>query len=273
MILSNSTEMISYTTASKMAATFEHHTQELVQCMQRIRELTSELGDVMNVKTGYDFAIGFEMHNRNVDPASIPKRFKLAAWKCIIEHVGIRKIMSSKRQKQLDAILYSHDPDQADQLPELSEDTILQVLEGYASSADEFLEESIREEYDWLRPYNPERSKLKTDKKNFDKLSRKVILPYCVHKSWRTWDVEYERQRHIMAVDNIFHLLDGKGMVKGHRGPLLDSIRTSEGSGETEFFSFRCFYNRNLHLTFKRQDLLDKFNAICGRNYIGSNKY
>ena len=74
-----------------------------------------------------------------------------------------------------------------------------------------------------------------------------------------------------MALDNIFHRLDGKGVPSGHRGPLVDAINAcTEGNNtaETPYFKARCFLNRNLHLWFKRQDLLDKFNEIAGRNRL-----
>jgi len=44
---------------------------------------------------------------------------------------------------------------------------------------------------------------------------------------------------------------------------LIDAIEAAkDGTGETEYLRFRCFRNRNLHLEFKRLDLVAKLNAI-----------
>ena len=46
---------------------------------------------------------------------------------------------------------------------------------------------------------------------------------------------------------------------------LIDAIEAAkDGTGETEYLRFRCFRNRNLHLEFKRLDLVAKLNAIAG---------
>lgn len=43
-----------------------------------------------------------------------------------------------------------------------------------------------------------------------------------------------------------------------------DSAEDGKGVGETEMFAFRCFRNGNLHLRFKRLDLLKRLNEIAG---------
>lgn len=50
--------------------------------------------------------------------------------------------------------------------------------------------------------------------------------------------------------------------------PLVDAIGTSgiKGVGETEYFKFKCYKNGNLHLEFKRSDLVDTLNQIAGDN-------
>jgi len=52
----------------------------------------------------------------------------------------------------------------------------------------------------------------------------------------------------------------------------VDAINTtpyaSGATGETEYFSFRLFYNGNIHLGFKRLDLVERFNAGAGGGNI-----
>jgi hypothetical protein len=60
--------------------------------------------------------------------------------------------------------------------------------------------------------------------------------------------------------------LTGRGSVlKSHNGPLYDAITdSSDGTGETEYFKFKCFKNQNLHVEFKRLDLVARLNAVAG---------
>jgi len=45
---------------------------------------------------------------------------------------------------------------------------------------------------------------------------------------------------------------------------LVDAINTSNGTGETEYFKFKACKNGNLHLEFKRMDLVSKLNQLAG---------
>ncbi|MEA1875793.1 MAG: DUF4942 domain-containing protein [Bacteroidota bacterium] len=51
----------------------------------------------------------------------------------------------------------------------------------------------------------------------------------------------------------------------------LDSVMSGlDGQGETEYFKFKCFKNENLHLKFKRLDLLNLFNKLAGNTHLRS---
>ena len=84
--------------------------------------------------------------------------------------------------------------------------------------------------------------------------------------------MNYFRQNHITALDNVFHALDGKSLANTHHGPLTDAIAAvprGENCGETEYFRFRCYGNGNLHLEFKLADLLARLNAVAGGMRLG----
>ena len=65
-------------------------------------------------------------------------------------------------------------------------------------------------------------------------------------------------------------MLDGKGVIETYQGPLMEAIgKTAWGQlGQTDYFKFRSYRNRNLHLEFKRLDLLAKFNEIAGAGLL-----
>lgn len=96
-----------------------------------------------------------------------------------------------------------------------------------------------------------------------------MILPWAV-EAWgfgHPFHVSYgHHDAQLRAIENVFSALDGKGSIsKTHNGLLVDAINQSaDGRGETDYFRFRCFKNRNLHLEFRRLDLLARFNQIAG---------
>jgi hypothetical protein len=81
----------------------------------------------------------------------------------------------------------------------------------------------------------------------------------------------YHRQKELHAIDGVFHLLDGKGPIKTYTGPLETAIQNAEeGKGETDYFKFKCQKNHNLHLEFKRLDLVKELNLLAtGEHVIG----
>lgn len=80
----------------------------------------------------------------------------------------------------------------------------------------------------------------------------------------------YHHQQELTAIDGIFHLLDGRGIMRENMGPLVKAIDATDntGRGETEFFRFKCYKNRNLHLEFLRLDLVKQLNGLAAGEYV-----
>jgi hypothetical protein len=97
-----------------------------------------------------------------------------------------------------------------------------------------------------------------------------VVLGYVVER-WekyvRSWRVNYTAEQRLTALENVFTALDGRGQItKSHYSQIHNVVHAEgfDGAGETEYFRFRVFQNGNLHLWFKRPDLLARFNALAG---------
>ena len=66
----------------------------------------------------------------------------------------------------------------------------------------------------------------------------------------------------------MFHLLDGKEQPRSFNGELCDAV-VAQTSGtkntfETDYFRGRCFAILIVHLEFRREDLVGKFNLLAG---------
>lgn len=261
--------LISHTKASEMASIYARNTVAIIDKLREIRDLRDELKSVFYDTGAFDFTI----ESWKIDDGELQElatMFKRHGWRTLIEKLELRKYMSSKKQEELDNTLYERkrygqDDDPINEFPEITEDSIMEVIAGYIHTVPEFMDEAIREEWDyWI----PKRDEYKTNAEKW-KVSKKIIQPWIM-RPWDKWDschnIRYDARKHVSNLDNIFHLLDGKGFIATNTGPLVDAIdRNRTGSAETEYFKAKMFKNGNLHLWVKRLDLLDKFNEIgCG---------
>lgn len=192
------------------------------------------------------------------DVESVLVELRRDVWQAIIERLELRRIMSIKRAKELDAQIENGE------LPEITVDNVSKLALEFRNSIDTMLEEAVEEVFDWLRP---RRSDYKTNTE-FE-VGKRVILPYVVELTYpraRLFRVRYTYDQHLVALENVFSMLAGEGGVsKSYRSKLYDAISEAEGGrGETKFFRFRCCKNMNLHLEFKDMSLVKRLNQIAG---------
>ena len=263
--MSEDTQLISYTSAEEMAAVYMASVAKIRAAAELLTEAGSDLRGAF--RDNYRFGVNLYYSSRHYDSNQVEmviEQMKLDAWAAIIDRMNITRLMSSKRvQEMRDALNGRGDV----KFPDITPDTIRSVAAGYVMSAQEFLEEAVREEYDHWRG----RPGSKYKRNDFFKLNPKIIATYMVEPAWKanTFRCQYTRTPHITALDSIFHALAGLGQVKEFKGELASAIEMTEGGvGETQFFKFRCHKNGNLHLEFKRRDLLDLFNQIASRKWL-----
>jgi hypothetical protein len=169
----------------------------------------------------------------------------------------LRRFLSIAASEKLDKQLET-----GTDLPEIDEGQIMAMLSGTLDSLNGFVEDAIKEVYDWMRPHQDH---YKTN----DRFSvgERVVLSGCLEgKHNGGYHVSYYREKNITALDRVFHALDGNmSKFSTYRGPFCDAIEGCQGGhGETPYFEFRCYRNRNLHIRFKRMDLVTRLNAVAG---------
>lgn len=251
------------------------------QALQQIEQGFNLIGQAENLLIGafqpnYESTFQIEEHHQRLnfrdakDLQKIRHKIKHAAWKVLVEKMGLRSIMGQKRVQELDAQLegkwgsdcYGRQSETIHPLPEVTEVNVIAMMESNFNNLGNYLDENIKEVFDWLRPVSGWRLEYKTNQKSEFELQEKLILTGIIQHGYgnNRFQVGYHRQTNVTALDNVMHLLDGKGPVKTHYGPLSDAIQKSDGKGETDYFRFQCFGNGNLHLWFKRADMLAELN-------------
>jgi len=193
------------------------------------------------------------------------KRLHREAWRALIGQLQLNKILSNKRMKEISKTL------EEGELPPIETDAIYEALKNIALNLNGLAMECVQESFEALRLYG---DRYKTNKRW--KVGKRVILTGYVHRYWETsnWDISYMYMQNVLMLDRTFHFLDGKLLANenSYNSPLVDSIRsTAESVGQTEYFEWKAYKNGNLHLKFRREDLLATFNQYGGRaNELGS---
>lgn len=197
------------------------------------------------------------------DPNETINKLERRAWGKITERLKLRTVLSKRRIEELNKQLET-----GEGLPPLTVENLQAMLESNMQNLEKFAEEKVQEVYQYLRP---ERSRLVTNQRSVAAgIGKKVILSFAV-ENWGTsgWHVNHYCQDDLRAVDQVFHLLDGKQPPDDYYGELSTELlkQTKETRSpyfETKYFKGRCCANRNLHLEFKRPDLVRLFNLVAG---------
>lgn len=247
-------------TGAEIVRAFEQAEKTLRECVAALEREEEAVSQVL----GQSFSIG-RVGNRDVDDSLVAMRRRV--WESIAERTGVKQVMSMRAAESFDREVNSHDP------PPITEENIAKWTTHMMSNIGAMHEEAVREVFDWLRPRAVSRAaEYKTNEREV--IGDRVVLTWMVEHAWGRagyFQVRYDRESNLTALENVFTALDGKGMAnKGTWGSKLsDAIKAAaNGVGETEYFAFKCFRNHNLHLRFKRPDLVAKINQIAGGNAL-----
>jgi hypothetical protein len=259
-------------TASELASVYEEATTAIAGHIRGILEQCARLNAAFHAEGwGGGFTPSFSYDGDHYIPLDDEERLfakmERRAWRVLIDKLGVKQIMSVKTREAFEKRL------EKCELPPICRETIKAALLSLAGQAQTFAVEACKEVFDILRPRGPVSGEYATNKAGKWAVGRKVILTWYVE---RTWDgthfrTNYHRDKELTAIDAVFHLLDGRGIMRDNKGPLIRAIEaTEDGRGETDYFKFRCFKNRNLHLEFKRLDLVQELNfQACGERVLG----
>jgi hypothetical protein len=185
---------------------------------------------------------------------------KKTMWGFIVEKTQIRNLLTEKKKLELERLIEN------EILPEVEAETVQAFISNLAGSLPDLFKEACCEVFDMLRP---PRSEYKTNTE-FE-IGSKVIMNYMVDCSYGSCILEYRREQSLINLDNVFHLLDGKGGIKYPHDlvtTIKTAIRENHWNVETEYFRCKWHKKRSMHITFKRLDLVQELNRIAGGNRI-----
>lgn len=260
------TDIISPQTAEQMVNAYQEAGKMIEQGYTLLAQaqnlLNATFGDghysAVDVIDSHAHYYGFHAKPQEIISETM-KRVLKKAWRVIIGKLEIHKVASNKRWDKIQEDI------EKGTLPELTTAAIYDLLVSFQQNANEIQAELVKEVYEILRPGSYYNKEYKTNSPY--EIGKRVILPYMIRPGYgkSRFQVAYQKDQKIRAIDRVFHMLDGKGIPDGYNTPLFDAINTSlDGKGETDYFKFSAHQNGNLHLEFKRADLVNSLNAIAG---------
>jgi hypothetical protein len=258
-------------TVRELVAAFERAERTVRESFRAISEAEHALNGVF--APGETFmairvsASGERLHDDFGDANRAIEIMTRAAWRTIVERLELKRFMSVKRWNALQDELYQRSHPRTP-LPPITERNVLDFAHRYLEAAPEMLTEAVEEVFDWLRPHrHTVQGKLKTNTEM--EIGPKAIVGYMVELGFTgRFRVAYggHASQRLTALENVFSALAGRGSIsKGYQSLIEAAINDSpKGTGETDLFRFRACKNGNLHIEFKRLDLLAKFNQMAG---------
>lgn len=208
---------------------------------------------------------GFHLvpHNRQVDwkdPAEHLRHLRRQVWGKLLERMQIRRGMSIAAWKKL------YDEIETGEPPEITVKNVDDLVVQFKEDMPAMLASAVKEVFNWLRPPG---SSYKTNTEL--EIGERVILGNVVDRGPFCWRVSHHDEQYLIALENVFLMLDGKLHEKrqgDYYSALSSEVKRIASAdpchGATTYFEFRGYTNRNLHLRFRRMDLVDRLNVIAG---------
>ncbi|MFC1766824.1 DUF4942 domain-containing protein [Planctomycetota bacterium] len=250
------TELMNKQTIATMVEDYNTAKQEISQAFKLLYTASQRL------KMTFDGAYLNEIRSYDEDSlAGHLKHVRQQAWQYVVVQTGIKEWCSVRQGEELDSQIKNDD------LPELTVDNMWNTLNKLINNTDLMFEEALQEVWDFLHP-NCRWKSWKTNS-NYD-LGLKVIHPGVITYSINCeyWSLSYYRQQEMRALDNIFHLLDGRGIAR-YPNDLYTTIshacNQKETECETEYFHCKWYKKGTIHITLKREDLVKEFNRRVQR--------
>lgn len=260
------TDLIPHQTVTAIVENVDKAREEVRQGFALIVTAKKRLHSALGDSNYYDHIIKSSLSDYSFsDNEVVEESLRLItqnAWRYILEQTGLTKFMTDKRRHELEAQI------DGDQLPPLTVENIMGTLQGISGKINGLLEECIKEVFDWLRPQQDWGvGALKTNNKF--KVGQKVIVGWVVEHGYHSakYQFQWGVEQRFTSLANAFSLLDGKGMQQSPHDFVTRCKVAMSGGAETfedEYFRCKFYGNGNMHIAFKRPDLLAQLNRVGG---------
>lgn len=182
----------------------------------------------------------------------LDKRF----WRKAFDLTGCMKIMDHEaRVKFFDSL--------EKECPHFSIENIQSTFITFAQDADSMFKRGV---YNVFRQLP---SGYRTNDKEPFKVDRRCILGWMC-ESWSGLRVRYEKSDMINDIDRVFKIIDEQEHIPRSLEYAINAAFTESNIYDDDYYHIKGFKNGNMHIMFKRPDLLEKANKLISE-YCGGN--
>jgi len=199
------------------------------------------------------FLGGLELPKKEVFMEEARRLTDRQAWAHLVENSQLEKLMDQQLMKELAEQLLEN-PQAA------TEETVVATLQVLVRDSGMILRRGVANSF----------SGLDRRFKSHDgwKMGSRIILTGVLGE-YGGWNFRSYGKESIRDVERAFFILDGKMSPLDYGGIVgaIEKAKEWTGCTDTEYFRAKWFENRNVHLWFKRKDLLAKVNKLLGEYY------
>lgn len=229
--------------------------------------------DVAGEKSPIKYSISFnwlfsEYGDESFFEEKIKKEVDASLWKAVFETTTLWSFLDREAKAKMKESL---------QNPiEFKYEDVLNTISEHFNDRDSYIRRGLINAFKKTQDYFSREYK-SHDAFKFDKkliFAAFAVYDYGKTKIYHSIDYIFHG---IQDIDRAFHIFDGKQYNKNE----IDSVKlrrmisNNEKNLETEYFHIKMYRNGNLHLIFKRPDLVKKCNkeiaAYFGENVLGNN--
>lgn len=221
-----------------------------IQCMDRAKESLESIGRYLYpVESRYE--VSLEKFIKHLDRG---------LWRLAFDKTGLRQFMDHKAKQDFDKSLDTRPP-------EFTMDNCRSVLLSAASDAEMMFNRGLVEVF---RSFSSDH---KTNTNEPFKINRKCIMSYMVSRWLGYSQIRYGNYSSdkVNDLDRVMKTLDDKKHNSRELESLINAAFKKGEIFEDDYYRIKGFKNGNMHIEFKREDLLEKANMIIARWY-GENK-
>lgn len=175
-------------------------------------------------------------------------------WRQSFDHTGLMQLLDAQSKKKFDRDLQESPPEF--------------TIENVQSSFIDLSKNAVKMFEDGAVNVFRRLSNRYSTNDSF-KIGEKIVMTYMVEPRWgRGLQLRHGHgEDEINDIDRVFKTFDGKRHVERALSCAMNMALQDGGHYEDEYFTAKAFKNGNLHLRFRRPDLVEKVNLILAKRY------
>lgn len=220
-------------------------------------------------KAAHHLKSGYRSYDK-VDFKYTLECLKKEAWNEVFHKTNLYQLMSIAESEKIKKSLYNRDSCEDIKVPDFTFENVMAFIEAKTQDMPNMIRGKIEEVYKILRPRNY--YQLKTNETSlFEGVGKKVILSHFFESNYSGGlRICYHKEQELNAIQEIFWLLDGKGVPHDAEKLYHKLYKAERGDAyEDEYFRIKGYSNGNMHLEFKRMDLVSKVISAVKERLLG----